>query len=230
MTAIRSIRSIMNSVVLILSATLIVWISADTFRNVEFMQSSSYMRFQLWVCVFFIIDFFVELGFAKNKWRYVGHRFVFLLLSIPYLNLLSLTDISLSHEALYFLRFIPLARGALAMAIVIGYLSSNAVTSLMMSYIVIMIMVTYFCSLIFFQCEHGVNHEVHTYWTALWWTAMNITTVGSAIQPVTVAGHIIAVALPICGMIMFPLFTVYLTNYVSGMLKSKTPQGNGNAS
>ena len=39
------------------------------------------------------------------------------------------------------------------MSIVIGYLSSNAVTSLFMSYLVILLMITYFCSLIFFR--HG---------------------------------------------------------------------------
>lgn len=124
-------------------------------------------------------------------------------------------NIHLSPDALYFVRFIPLARGALALSIVIGYLSSNAVTSLFMSYLVIMVLVAYFCSLIFFQREHGVNPQVQSYWTALWWSAMNLSTVGCDISPMTVAGKIVAVILPITGMIIFPLFTVYLTNYVT---------------
>ena len=48
---------------------------------------------------------------------------------------------------------------------------------------------------------------------------MNMTTVGCNISPVTVAGKIIAVILPLCGMIIFPLFTVYLTDYVTRMVK-----------
>lgn len=212
----------MNFVVLVLSVLLIVWISIDTFKRVNFLENHAYMTFQFWVCVFFIIDFFVELFFSDDKWRFFRHRLVFLLLSIPYLNIVNQMDIHLSHDALYFVRFIPLARGALAMSIVIGYLSSNAVTSLFMSYICIMIMITYFCSLIFFQREAGVNPDVTGYWTALWWTAMNLTTVGCSISPVTLAGKVVAVILPICGMIMFPLFTVYLTNYVTGMMKDNT--------
>ncbi len=212
----------MNFIVLVLSVMLIVWISIDTFKKIDFLNNHAYMTFQFWVCVFFIIDFFVELFFSDDKWRFFRHRLVFLLLSIPYLNIVNQMDIHLSHDALYFVRFIPLARGALAMSIVIGYLSSNAVTSLFMSYICIMIMITYFCSLIFFQREAGVNPDVTGYWTALWWTAMNLTTVGCSISPVTLAGKVVAVILPICGMIMFPLFTVYLTNYVTGMMKDNT--------
>ena len=128
-------------------------------------------------------------------------------------------DIHLSHDALYFVRFIPLARGALALSIVISYLSSNAVTSLFMSYLTIMILVGYFCSLIFYQREAGVNPQVNSYWTALWWSAMNMSTVGCDISPVTVSGKIVAVILPVSGMIIFPLFTVYLTDYVTRSIK-----------
>ena len=157
--------------------------------------------------------------YAEDKWRFVRRRIVFLLLSIPYLNIINLMDITLSHDAIYFVRFIPLARGALALSIVISYLSSNAVTSLFMSYLSIMILVGYFCSLIFYQREAGVNPEVNSYWTALWWSAMNMSTVGCNISPVTVSGKIVAVILPVSGMVIFPLFTVYLTDYVTRSVK-----------
>lgn len=213
------IMGIMNTIVLVLSVVLIAWISFDTFKKIEFLDNHSYMQFQFWVCMFFILDFFVGLWVSDDKWTFFKHRLFFLLLSIPYLNIINQMNITLTPDALYFVRFIPLARGALAMSIVIGYLSSNAVTSLFMSYLVIMIMVAYFCSLIFFQREHPVNPQVDTYWTALWWSAMMMSTVGSSISPVTVAGKIIAVVLPIAGMIIFPLFTVYLTNYVTNSMK-----------
>lgn len=205
----------MNFIVLVLSVLLIVWLSVDTFKKIDFLENHSYMQFQFWVCMFFILDFFVGLWYAEEKGKYFRHRFIFLFLSIPYLNIVNQMNIHLSPDALYFVRFIPLARGALALSIVIGYLSSNAVTSLFMSYLVIMVLVAYFCSLIFFQREHGVNPQVQSYWTALWWSAMNLSTVGCDISPMTVAGKIVAVILPITGMIIFPLFTVYLTNYVT---------------
>lgn len=85
-----------------------------------------------------------------------------------------------------------------------------------------MLFIAYFCSLIFYQREAGVNPDVNTYWTALWWTMMNLSTVGCSISPVTIAGKIVAVILPISGMIIFPLFTVYLTDYVTRTFKKGT--------
>lgn len=216
----------MNFGVIALSIVLIVWISIDTFESQNLLQDYRYMHFQFWVCIFFVADFFVGLIFAADRVRYFRRRIIFLLLSIPYVNIISWLNIDLSHDAAYFVRFIPLARGALAMSIVLGYLSSNPVSSLFLSYLSIIVMVTYFCSLIFYQRESGLNPEVNTYWTALWWSAMNMTTVGCDISPVTVAGKIIAVILPMCGMVIFPLFTVYLTDYVTRMVKrgrSDTP-------
>lgn len=213
----------MNIVVFILSLLLIVFISIDTFKDVNFLQNRSYMTFQLWVCIFFIIDFFVGLFHTDNKKRYFWNRIIFLFLSIPYLNLIGLLDIPMNHTALYFIRFIPLARGALALAIVTGYVSDNAITNLFISYTLMLLALCYFCSLIFYHCEHGVNKAVESYWSALWWSAMKLTTVGCDISPVTPMGKIINVFLPISGMVMFPLVTVYLTNYVTRKSKGHLP-------
>ena len=48
---------------------------------------------------------------------------------------------------------------------------------------------------------------------------MNMSTVGCNISPVTVSGKIVAVILPVSGMVIFPLFTVYLTDYVTRSVK-----------
>lgn len=221
----RIIMTFMNIVVLLLSAALIAWISYDTFKRTNFLENHAYMTFQYWVCMVFILDFFLGLYYADRKWSYIKRRFWFLLLSIPVLNIVNYLNIHLSADALFFVRFIPLARGALALAIVVSYVSSNAVSSLFASYITIMLFIAYFCSLIFYQREAGVNPDVNSYWTALWWTMMNLSTVGCSISPVTVAGKIVAVVLPISGMIIFPLFTVYLTDYVTrSFKKNETPQ------
>ena len=223
----RFIMTFMNIVVLILSAGLISWISYDTFKRINFLENHAYMTFQYWVCMVFILDFFIGLYYADRKWSYVKRRFWFLLLSIPVLNIVNYLNIHLSADALFFVRFIPLARGALALSIVVSYVSSNAVSSLFASYITIMLFIAYFCSLIFYQREAGVNPDVNSYWTALWWTMMNLSTVGCAISPVTVAGKIVAVVLPISGMIIFPLFTVYLTDYVTRTFKKNSQENSG---
>lgn len=219
----KTVQTIMNMIVFVLSAILVVYMSLETFEKMDFLQNHTYMTFQFWVCVVFIVDFFVELYYADGKWRYFRTHLLFLLLSIPYINIIHQLDIQLNYDAMYFIRFIPLARGALAMSIVMRYLSNNAISSLLMSYIVIMIFVVYLCSLIFFQRESGINPQVDSYWTALWWSFMNMATVGCDINPVTVSGKIVAVVLPVSGMIIFPLFTVYLTDFVTRNV-SKTKQ------
>ena len=211
----------MDIVVLVLSVMLIVWISIDTFEKINFLENHQYMTFQFWVCIVFILDYVVEILASDDPGHTARSRLFFLLLSIPYLNIINLLHLQLSHDAIYFVRFIPLMRGALAMSIVIGYLSKNAISSLFLSYITIMLLVAYFGSLIFYQREYGVNPMVKSYGDALWWTAMNLVTVGSNITPVTVSGKVIGVILPITGMIIFPLFTVYLTNFVTRNSKNK---------
>ncbi|MBD5199507.1 MAG: two pore domain potassium channel family protein [Bacteroidales bacterium] len=210
----QKILNICHVTILILSVLLIVYISYDTFHNIMFLSNRNYMNFQLFVCVVFILDFFVELLIADDKWSYTKRRLVFLILSIPYLNIIHHYQIQLSSDAIYFVRFIPMARGALALAIVLGYISRNKITSLFTSYISIMLLITYFSSLIFFNREHMVNPAVTGYWTALWWCGMELTSLGCDIYPVTVAGKILSVVLSFMGMIMFPLFTVYLTNVI----------------
>lgn len=216
-----------NFVVLILSVILIFWISRDTFREINLLTSDPFMHFQLWVCILFIADFFVSLAYADHRRHYFNSHLLFLLLSIPYLNIIDWLGLDLSHNAMYLIRFVPLARGALAIAIVFGYLSSNAISSLLISYISIVVLVGYFGSLIFFQWEHTSNPLVTSYWDALWWSCMNIVTVGCNIEPVTAVGKIVAVILPVLGMVVFPLFTVYITNFVQQMVQNahdRTPQ------
>ncbi len=217
------IPKISNLVVLALSVILIVWISYDTLNKIDLLRDSRYMTFQFWMCMFFIIDFFIGLHYAADRWRFARHHLLFLFLSIPFLNILNHTGIHLGSDALYFIRFIPLARGALAMAIVVSYLSSNTVNSVFFSYLVILVTVCYFCSLILFDREYGVNPDVTDYGTALWWACVQMTTVGCYINPVTPAAKVVEVVLPICGTIMFPLFTVYFTSYVTRSRQKSTP-------
>lgn len=205
----------MHWVIIILSVLLIVYISVDTFQGINFLKNRSYMTFQLWVCIVFIADFFIELAIAEDRWRYVRGHLLFLLLSIPYLNIIDSLGIPVSEADLFFVRFIPLARGVLAMAIVVGYISKNRITSLLASYIVIMLSVVYFSSLIFLYREQPVNPMVTNYGNALWWAFTTSTSVGCSINPMTVTGKILAVVVACTGITMFPLFTVYLTSLIT---------------
>lgn len=205
---------IWHALILILSLILIVWISYDTFENEPFLSNHNYMIFQLWVCLVFVIDFFLGLIFSKKKLSYLKNRWIFLLISIPYLNIISQLGLQISDSVLYYLRFIPLLRGTYAFAMVVGYISKNRAASMLSQYSSYLLAITYCGSLIFYYQEAPVNPAVKTFWDAIYWALMNVTTVGCYFSAVTVAGKVISVILPIAGMLILPMFTVYITALV----------------
>ena len=199
----RGIYGVLHVMILLLSLFLIVDISIDTFNNIPFISQTSYLKTQFWICMFFIADF------------------IFLLVSIPYLNIINYYDFTFSAEVTYFLRFIPLVRSGWALAIVVGWLTSNRASGLFVSYLTMLLAMVYFSSLIFFVIEQKVNPEVKDYNDALWWAFMDVTTVGSNIIAITPTGRILSVLLAALGMMMFPIFTVYVTSLVQSANKKK---------
>lgn len=211
----RYTENFIHTLVLVLSLGLIVYISYDTFENLPFLSNHNYMTFQFWVCIVFLADFFIELGFSHDKKGYLKHRWFFFLISIPYLNIINQYHFNFSADVIYYLRFVPLIRGAYSLSMVMGYISNNKAVSLLSQYVAILAAATYILGLIFYYQEYGINPDVKSFWDALYWAAMNMTTVGCYFAAVTPVGKIISVILPILGMLMLPLFTVYITNQVS---------------
>ena len=62
---------------------------------------------------------------------------------------------------------------------------------------------------------------VNRYTDALWWAFMDVTTVGSNIYAVTATGKTLSVVLAALGMMMFPIFTVYVTHLVQQTSRHK---------
>lgn len=169
----------------------------------------------------FLFDFVLEFFLSKDKLRYLRTHFIFLLVAIPYQNIIEYYHIITSPELSYFLRFVPLVRGGYALAIVVGWLSYNKASGLFVSYLTMLLATVYFSSLIFFVLEHKVNPLVANYGDALWWAFMDVTTVGSNISAITVTGRVLSVVLAALGMMMFPIFTVYVTSLVQKVTRRK---------
>lgn len=220
----RTIKRIFHTGILILSAALIVFISYEVFNNVDFLHNRVYMDFQLFVCVFFIADYFVEVWMAERRLRCALRKILFLIISIPYLNIIDLVGIQVSHEALYYIRFVPMLRGAWAMAIVVSYVSTNRIVGIFASYMSILVLTLYFAALLFFAREQPVNPGVPTFWSAMWWCSLEMTTFGAPVNPFTPTGKVLGALLSCMGMVMFPLFTVYLTQIVKRYIKQTAAQ------
>lgn len=206
---------LLHVIMLALSIFLIVSISIDSFSGEVFYGQPRFMKTQLYICIVFLADFFIELLMADRKWHYIATHFIFLLVSIPYLQIIHHFDWTMSMNAKYLLQFIPLVRGGYAMAIIVGWFAYNKVAGIFVTYLVTLLATVYFASLVFFMFEHAVNPPVKEYSDALWWATMDVTTVGSDINAVTPVGRVLAVLLAALGMMMFPIFTVYITSIIT---------------
>lgn len=211
----KGIFILLHILILALSVLLIVMISIDTFNGVEFYVQSQFQKWQFWICVVFMADFFIELFLSDRKGHYLATHIIFFFVAIPYQAIIYHYGWHISRELDYVIRYMPLIRGGYAMAIVVGWFTSNRATGLFFSYIITLISTVYFASLTFFLFEHGVNPLVKQYKDALWWAAMDVTTVGSNIVAVTGVGRVLSVLLAALGMMMFPIFTVYVTNLLT---------------
>lgn len=217
----KGIYGFLHVLILLLSLFLVVSISIDTFKGISFYTKSVYMEVQLWICILFLFDFILEFALSKDKAHYFATHFIFLLVAIPYQNIISYMGWTFSPETTYMLRFIPLVRGGYALAIVVGWLTYNRASGLFVSYLTMLLATVYFASLMFYVVENKVNPNVSNYGDSLWWAFMDVTTIGSNVIAVTPIGRVLSVVLAALGMMMFPIFTVYITSIIERRNKEK---------
>ena len=203
---------IINILTLVASILLLASLSAEIIYSRELAQfSEAYSWAMLGVCLIFIIDFFALMLHDDHPWRFLARNFVVLMLSIPYHSLFAWMGYTADHSIEMTLSGIVMLRAVMALYITLRWLIARRTTRLLWAYIATVAVCTYFAALFFYEYEAPVNSAVHGFGDALWWACMNMTTVGAEIFPVTAIGKVICVILPIIGMAMFPVFTVYVT-------------------
>ena len=207
----KALEKFLNALVLIGSIAIIVVISIELLSTQNVLSDRFILHFHLLVCSIFLADFFVRWYTDGWSQRFFFNNLFFLLVSIPYLNIVHSLTTTISHGLWLTLRLIPLARGIYGVSLIVGWMSRSKVTNLFATYLTILFTTIYFSSILFFFMEHGVNPMVKSYWDAFNWALMNVTTVGSNIFGVTKIGQSLAVILAAAGMIFFPIFTAYVT-------------------
>lgn len=198
--------------VLVAAGILVAVISQDTFRNMSFVADPNYLRLQKWICYFFLFDIVVEWWLSPKKLHYLLSNILFILISIPYLNIISTLHWHVSQPVMFLLRFMPIIRAAFVLGMLVGAFSRNKMTTLFATYMAILLSSLYFGSMMFFIAEHHVNSGVDTFWSALWWGIMDMTTCGSSISELTPTGQVLGFVLATEGLVLFPVFTVYITS------------------
>lgn len=208
----RGIGNFFNVLVLIGSLLITAMISVEILYPEMAQKLLFFNTIQLVVCLIFIADFFVRLAAAGNKWRYVIRNIFFLLISIPFLNICDYYDVPLSANVHHLLRIVLLLRGGYGLMLVVRYVTNNAISNLLYSYLITMLAITYFSSLFFFDVEKDINSGLHTFGDALYWAIMQVAAEGSDINPVTNLGRVLNVVLSVLGVCLIPIGAAYITN------------------
>lgn len=206
-----------DGVAIVASVLIVVSLSADIIMRKTYRLGPGVAELQLAVCIVFMMDFLVRTIYARRPQEYaLGHLWM-LLVSVPYLNLLHLLgpDYHIDKYLYIVLKALPMVRGMVGVYDVVRLAAPSRVAATLWSYVVIIVLLTYMCALLFFSAEEGVNPAVGDFGDALWWAGLNVTTVGANLFATTALGKVLTVVLPALGMVLFPLFTVYVTHIVT---------------
>lgn len=158
----------------------------------------AYSLVSIWVI--FIVDYFVRLGLASNRRRFVrGNILDMTSMVIPFMRPFLL---------LVYLRRLRWFRGRTGSSLrarIIAYAASAV------------IMFIFVISLAVFAAErHAPGASITSYGDAVWWAMETISTVGYGdMVPITVPGRIYAVALMLGGMVIVGATTATVISYLN---------------
>ena len=207
------IVNIFNTISLAASIALLVGISFEVTGGEKGGFADWYRDLQLVVCSIFFATAIFRLMIAEyRKWHWL-RDLLFAVASVPYMDILEWGGANLEHSSVRILAFAPVLISIMATVVILEWLIEGKKRRLMAAYVLTVTMFTYISALLFYDCEMGVNSHLKTFGDALWWAWMNVTTVGAAIFPVTTVGKVVCVLLPVVGMMFFPIFTVYVSDY-----------------
>ncbi len=207
----RSYKRLLEISVVLAALVLIVALSVEVILGNKPHFARWFLNLQLVICLLFLASFFVGLAEAKSRKRYFFRNIAFLLLSIPYLNILMLTHFGDNRFTVLVGGLIPIFRSLLALFIIVRWaVRGSSAKSLFFAYILAVSLFTYVSALIFYDCEIGINESLRNFGDALWWAWMGLSTAGAQIVPATAIGKILGVVLPLMGMMILPIFTSYV--------------------
>lgn len=199
---------------LLAGITLLVALSWEIIAGDHRHLSTVYLTIQFFVCVIFLYDFLLRMLQSEHRGRFFVRHLFYLLISIPYLTLISWTGVRMTHDWGILVGLVPMLRAFLAMFLIVEWMvrgkRGGRMRWLFAAYLFTVVVFTYVSALVFYDYEVLVNPKLEGFGNALWWAWMNVTTVGAEIFPVTAVGKVVCVLLPSLGMMFFPIFTTYI--------------------
>jgi voltage-gated potassium channel len=170
--------------------------------------------FGLIIWVIFIVDFLIKFFVAPEKSAYLKTNILTMLsLVVPAFRILRITRL---------LRFIRLSRG-LRLVKVLGSLNRGmrALSATMkrraFGYVILLSLIVLFGGAAgMYAFEKEVDGGLNDYGTALWWTSMILTTMGSEYWPRTLEGRLLCLILSLYAFAVFGYVTATIASYFIG--------------
>ena len=170
--------------------------------------------FGLVIWIIFILDFLIKFIVAPEKSVYLRRNILTLIsLIVPAFRILRLVRI---------LRLLRLSRG-LRLVKVVGSLNrsmralSRTMKKRAFGYVIVLSFIILFGGAAgMYAFEKGVEGGLNDYGTALWWTSMILTTMGSDYWPMTLEGRLLCIILALYAFAVFGYVTATIATYFIG--------------
>jgi voltage-gated potassium channel len=164
------------------------------------------------VCGVFLLDFFISLVRAPNRWQYfLRWGWLDLLSSIPTI------DIVRWGRAARILRLFRVLRGLRATKVLATLVLRRRAESTFLAASLVAMLLIVFCSIAVLHFETDADSNIKTPDDAIWWAFATITTVGYGDRyPVTGEGRLIATILMAAGVGLFGTFSGFLAAWFLG--------------
>jgi voltage-gated potassium channel len=168
----------------------------------------------LWIV--FIVDFVVRFSLAPGKRTFLKHNWLTLIaLVLPALRVFRVFAVFRAASGLRSLQLVRIVgtanRGMNALRTTLarrqfGYVGGMTLLAITLGA----------AGMLYFEPASEVGGGFKSYWDALWWTVMLLTTIGSQYWPQTNEGRILAVLLSIYGLAVFGYLTAVLASFFVG--------------
>lgn len=209
-------------IILVLSLYTIIQLSIDIIYEFESKTQLIIEYVDVGICSIFLIDFFYFLIKSKNKKKYLKNRWIDFIASIPFVSSLRIFRIFRVFRAVRLLKVLKVFRGIKGLLPILRWLSESRLKSILVSYILILIIVMLYCSLVFYSFEKDLNSNINNFFDAFWWAFTTVTSIGYGdIVPITNAGKITAMILTLAGMGLFSVVTAQLSASFYHILKNE---------
>ena len=198
----------LNLVGIFLSFYVLIVLVIDTFIKLPQETKRLLEYIDVFICMFFLTDFFMGFIASKNKFQYIKSNWVDLISSIPMVGAFR------AGRLIRLVRLLRIVRAFKTTHQFFGHIFKNKAKGTFTMVGVLAFMLIIFSSIAILQVETDPNSNIKTAEDAIWWSYVTITTVGYGDKfPVTTEGRVIASFLMIAGVGLFGTFTAYIASW-----------------